>query len=93
VIKRDIYLNRSLTNPHNIANALTCSINDKINPALVSNYIQYTIDSFLVDVVKRCDVKGKKYFKYPGKYYYTNLGRGNAGLNYRQYDPEHRSAI
>lgn len=93
MIKRDIYLNRSLTNPHNIANTLTHLINNKINPALVLNYIQYIIDSFLVDVAERCDVKGKNHFKYPGKYYYTDLGPGNAGLNYRRYDPENRAAI
>jgi len=79
----------SLTNPNNIANVLTGTTKEKINPALVSNYIQYIIDSFLVDVAKRYDVKGKKYFKYPNKYYYTDLGLRNARLNYRQYDPGH----
>ena len=40
-------------------------------------------------VVKRYDVKGKTYFKYPNKYYYTDIGLRNARLNYRQYDPGH----
>lgn len=34
-------------------------------------------------------MKGKTYFNYPNKYYYTDLGLRNARLNYRQYDPGH----
>lgn len=79
----------SLTNPTNIANALTSMKNEKINSALVSNYVQYVIDSFLVSMAKRYDLKGKTYFKYPNKYYYTDIGLRNARLNYRQYDPGH----
>ena len=63
--------------------------NEKVNPAMISNYVQYIIDSFLVSMAKRYDVKGKTYFKYPNKYYYTDIGLRNARLNYRQYDPGH----
>lgn len=79
----------SLTNPTNVANALTSMKKEKVNPALVSTYLQATVDSFLIHVAKRYDVKGKTYFKYPNKYYYTDLGLRNARLNYRQYDPGH----
>ncbi len=79
----------SLTNPTNIANALTSMKNEKVNPALVSNYVQYSLDSFLISQAHRCDVKGKTYFKFPSKYYYTDTGLRNARLNYRQYDPGH----
>lgn len=79
----------SLTNPANIANALTSMKNEKVNSTLVSNYVQHIIDSFLISVVKRYDVKGKIYFKYPNKYYYTDIGLRNARLNYHQYDPGH----
>lgn len=79
----------SLTNPTNIANAIASMKNEKINPAMVSNYVQYVIDSFLISMAKRYDVKGKTYFKYPNKYYYTDIGLRNARLNYRQYDPGH----
>lgn len=77
----------SLTNPANIANALTSMKNEKVNSTLVSNYVQHIIDSFLISMAKRYDVKGKTYFKYPNKYYYTDIGLRNARLNYRQYDP------
>ena len=79
----------SLTNPTNIANALTSIKNEKVNSTLVSNYVQHIIDSFLISMAKRYDVKGKTYFKYPNKYYYTDIGLRNARLNYRQYDPGH----
>ena len=79
----------SLTNPTNIANALGSARKEKINPALVSNYVQYITDSFLISQARRFDVKGKTYFKYPNKYYYTDVGLRNARLNYRQYDPGH----
>ena len=79
----------SLTNPANIANALTSMKNEKINATMVSSYVQHIIDSFLISMAKRYDVKGKTYFKYPNKYYYTDIGLRNARLNYRQYDPGH----
>ena len=79
----------SLTNPTNIANALTSIKNEKVNSALVSSYIQHIIDSFLIDEARRYDIKGKTYFKYPNKYYYTDIGLRNARLNYRQFDPGH----
>jgi len=79
----------SLTNPTNIANALTSMKNEKVNSTLVSNYVQHIIDSLLISMAKRYDVKGKTYFKYPNKYYYTDIGLRNARLNYRQYDPGH----
>lgn len=79
----------SLTNPTNIANALASMKNEKINPALVSNYVRHIMDSFLISQARRYDVKGKSYFKFPNKYYYTDTGLRNARLNYRQYDPGH----
>ena len=79
----------SLTNPTNISNALTSMKNEKISSTLVANYVQHTIDSFLISMAKRYDVKGKTYFRYPNKYYYTDVGLRNARLNYRQYDPVH----
>mgnify|MGYP004485971067 FL=1 len=79
----------SLTNPTNIANTISSMKNEKVNTAMVSNYVQYIIDSFLISMAKRYDVKGKTYFKYPNKYYYTDIGLRNARLNYRQYDPGH----
>lgn len=79
----------SLTNPTNIANALVSMRKEKISSSLIAHYVEHTIDSFLIHMAKRYDVKGKTYFNYPNKYYYTDLGLRNARLNYRQYDPGH----
>ena len=79
----------SLTNPTNVANALASMRKRKVNPTLIANYVQHAIDSFLIHMARRYDVKGKTYFNYPNKYYYTDIGLRNARLNYRQYDPGH----
>lgn len=79
----------SLTNPTNISNALTSMRNEKINSSLVSAYLSHTMDAFLIEMARRYDVKGKTYFNYPNKYYYTDIGLRNARLNYRQFDPGH----
>ena len=79
----------SLTNPTNIANAIASMRQENINSALVSAYINHTIDTFLIRMAQRYDVKGKSYFNYPNKYYYSDVGLRNARLNFRQYDPGH----
>lgn len=79
----------SLTNPTNISNALTSMRNEKINSSLVSAYLSHTMDAFLIEMARRYDVKGKTYFNYPNKYYYTDIGLRNARLNYRQFDSGH----
>ena len=47
------------------------------------------MDSFLISMARRYDIKGKSYFNYPNKYYYTDIGLRNARLNYRQFDSGH----
>ncbi len=79
----------SLTNPTNIANAIGSSAREKIDRNLVSSYIEKLEDAFLISEAKRYDIKGKSYFNYPNKYYYSDIGLRNARLNYRQYDPGH----
>ncbi|MCD8254143.1 MAG: ATP-binding protein, partial [Oscillospiraceae bacterium] len=79
----------SLTNPTNISNALSSMRGEKINSTLVSAYLSHTMDAFLIQMARRYDVKGKTYFNYPNKYYYTDIGLRNARLNYRQFDPGH----
>ena len=79
----------SLPNPTSIANALSSMRREKINSNLVSTYLSYAMDAFLISVARRYDIKGKSYFNYPNKYYYTDIGLRNARLNYRQYDPGH----
>lgn len=55
----------------------------------VSNYLNYLIESFLFSNAKRYDIKGKKYFEYPSKYYCTDMGLCNSMLNFRQQEETH----
>lgn len=79
----------SLTNPTNVANSISSMRNENINQAMAANYIKHTMDSFLISMARRYDIKGKSYFNYPNKYYYTDIGLRNARLNYRQFDAGH----
>lgn len=79
----------SLTNPAKVASAISAKTDNNICHELTSNYIGYTMDSFLISMAKRYDIKGKSYFDYPNKYYYTDIGLRNIRLNYRQFDPGH----
>ena len=79
----------SLTNPTNVANAISAMRGENINQAMAANYIKQTMDSFLISMARRYDIKGKSYFNYPNKYYYTDIGLRNTRLNYRQFDAGH----
>lgn len=79
----------SLTNAAKIAGAINAKLSSKIDEGMISRYIKQTIDAFLISEAKRYDVKGKRYFDYPNKYYYSDVGLRNVRLNYRQIDPGH----
>ena len=79
----------SLTNASKIANTLQSVKGLKVSSTTISNYLNYLIESFLFSNAKRYDVKGKKYFEYPSKYYCTDIGLRNAQLNFRQQEETH----
>ena len=79
----------SLTNASKIVNTLQSVKNIKVSGTTVSNYLNYLIESFLFSNAKRYDVKGKKYFEYPSKYYCTDIGLRNGRLNFRQQEETH----
>lgn len=79
----------SLTNASKIANTLKSVKSIKVSGTTVSNYLNYLIESFLFSNSKRYDIKGKKYFEYPSKYYCTDIGLRNARLNFRQQEETH----
>ncbi len=79
----------SLTNASKIANTLQSVKNIKVSSTTIANYLNYLIESFLFSNAKRYDVKGKKYFEYPSKYYCTDIGLRNARLNFRQQEETH----
>ena len=79
----------SLTNPTNITNSLNSMRHANISSNTVSAYLKYMKEAFLINEAKRYDIKGKSYFDYPNKYYFTDVGLRNARLSFRQIDPGH----
>jgi predicted AAA+ superfamily ATPase len=63
--------------------------NIKASTSTIAKYLEYLIESFMFSEAKRYDVKGKKYFEYPLKYYCTDVGLRNARLNFRQQEETH----
>lgn len=79
----------ALTNPNKLANTFVSEKKVKIGHNTIKTYIDYFIDSFLINKAVRYDIKGKKYIDTPYKYYFADLGLRNALLNFRQVEPTH----
>lgn len=79
----------SLTNASKIANTIRSVRGIKVESQTISNYLTYLSESFLFRCSKRYDVKGKKYFSYPSKYYCSDIGLRNVRLNLRQQEESH----
>lgn len=79
----------SLTNPTKLANALNSVAHAGTSDKTVKKYLDALEDAFLFRKAARFDVKGKKYFEYPMKYYATDVGLRNARLNFRQVEETH----
>lgn len=79
----------SLTNPKKICDTLKSIKGKSISDVTAKNYLGYLTDAFLFDSAKRYDVKGKKYFETPLKYYMADVGLRNARLNFRQIEENH----
>ena len=78
-----------LTNSSKIANTLKSVRNVDVNSQTISTYLHYLEESFLFSQARRFDVKGKKYFSFPSKYYCTDIGLRNARINFRQQEETH----
>lgn len=79
----------ALTNPKKISDTFGSKLNIKINQTTVDNYLDYFIESFIVDKAFRYDVKGRKYIGTPLKYYFSDIGLRNALLEFRQQEENH----
>ena len=79
----------SLTNPHKLANSFKSIKKSNISSITIDRYLEYFIDSFLINCASRFDIKGKKYIGTPHKYYFTDLGLRNARINFRQTEITH----
>ena len=79
----------SLTNPHKLKNTVASVLRISASDHTIANYIEYFQDAFLFDEAKRWEIKGKRYFDYPLKYYSTDPGLRNARLDFRDVEPSH----
>ncbi|OQB61318.1 MAG: hypothetical protein BWX94_01365 [Tenericutes bacterium ADurb.Bin140] len=74
----------SLTNPRKLADTFRSVKNAKISEPTIRTYLDYLQEAFLIEKVKRFDIKGKRYIDTPSKFYFTDLGIRNVMLNFRQ---------
>ena len=79
----------SLTNPKKLSDTFKSVKQVSIKPETLKTYIDYFVDSFLIEQAQRYDIKGKKYINTPSKYYFTDIGLRNARLNFRQSEETH----
>ena len=79
----------SLTNPHKLVDTLRSTLKVETSDVTIAKYLSYLKDAFLFSEAKRWDVKGKRYFDYPMKYYAEDIGLRNARLDFRDVDPSH----
>ena len=79
----------SLTNSSKIADTLQSVRKRKIDSETIGAYLRYLTDCYLFSAARRYDVKGRKYFSYPNKYYCVDPGLCNARLNFRQIEETH----
>ena len=79
----------SLTNPQKLYNTFISNGFQGISKNTIISYLNYLLDSFLLEKVERYDVKGKRYITTPQKYYFADIGLRNARLNFRQQEENH----
>ncbi len=79
----------ALTNPKKLSDTFKTVKQVSISPETIKNYLDYFVDSFLIEQAVRYDIKGKKYIGTPLKYYFTDIGLRNARLNFRQSEETH----
>jgi len=79
----------TLISPKKISDAFKSIKNVSVHQDTIKKYLEYFTDCFLIEGVKRYDIKGKRYINTPMKYYFTDLGLRNARLNFRQIEQTH----
>lgn len=79
----------SLTNASKIAKTLKSVKGIDVDNETISAYLGHLTESFLFSCSKRYDVKGKRYFEYPSKYYCEDVGLRNVRLGLRQQEETH----
>ena len=79
----------SLTNPKKLSDTFISNSMKDVSINTITSYINYLLESFLIEKAQRYDVKGKQYISTPSKYYFSDIGLRNARLNFRQQEEDH----
>ncbi len=79
----------SLTNSSKIARTVNSRKGIKTDSETISMYLSYLTDCFLFSKAERYDIKGKRYFDYPSKFYCCDIGLRNVRLELRQQEETH----
>ncbi len=79
----------SLTNLHKLRDTVHSLLRKNPSDHTIAEYAEHLEDAFLFTEAKRWDVKGKKYYDYPLKYYCEDPGLRNARLDFRDVEPSH----
>lgn len=65
-----------------IGKTMESRLKEKVNSTTLLSYLNYFIDAFLVDEVRRFDLKGRREIGGAKRIYFTDLGLRNARLNF-----------
>lgn len=79
----------SLTNPKKITDTILSRTGEKVTNNTISSYLRHLEDAFLFSEARRYDVKGRRYFEYPYKFYCEDIGLRNARIGFRQQEMTH----
>lgn len=79
----------TLTNPRKLSASFASVKQTTISELTVDKYIGHMEDAFMINRVKRYDVKGRKYIGTPYKIYFEDIGLRNARLDFRQIEGTH----
>lgn len=79
----------SLVSPHKIEATIRSVQGHSASAPTVKKYLEYLEDAFLFEKASRYDVRGRKYFDTPAKYFAVDAGLRNARLNFREPERTH----
>ena len=78
-----------LLNAEKIANTFVSRKREKIDKETVTSYIDSFKDAFIINEVRRFDLKGRNYINSTRKYYFCDTGLRNARLDFMYKDEGH----
>ena len=78
-----------LLNSEKIANTFISKKHEKIDKETVTSYIDAFLDAFIINQVRRYDLKGRNFINSTRKYYFCDTGLRNARLDFMYTDEGH----